>query len=123
MGTLEAAVGMGLRTCLEDFREKVNRHSRIRTLLKDWKRVVVIEVTDTGETFAFIFSDGEIKDLKCEAVEGEQILLRSKEATCRDVFSGALNPATAFLNGQLEVFASDRDQVKLDAIALILWGI
>jgi hypothetical protein len=38
------------------------------------------------------------------------------------VFTGALNPVRANLDGELAVFASDRDNVKLDAVCMVLWG-
>jgi hypothetical protein len=115
-------MSQSLRSCLEDFREKVNQHPRLRTLLKGWERVVTVEGSDTGSQLSMPFTDSRITSVvEGEPPPGTGIRVRALEQLLIQVFSGALNPATAFLNGELQVFADDRDQIKLDAITLVLW--
>jgi hypothetical protein len=115
-------MSLSLRSCLEDFRQKVNQHPRLRTLLKSWDRVIVVEGTDTGSRLSMPFSDSRITSVQDgEPPAGTAIRIRAPEPLLIQVFSGAVNPTTAFLQGELQVFADDRDQVKLDAITLVLW--
>ncbi len=61
----------------------------------------------------------------CGACEFEcptaAIKMKGSQRTLTDIFRGDLNPASEFLDGRLQVTASDKDQVKLDAITLLLW--
>ena len=52
----------------------------------------------------------------------EALLLRAPAPVLERVFSGALSPLGAYTDGQLEVYGSQKDQIKLDVIALVLWG-
>jgi hypothetical protein len=112
-----------LEQCLHDFSVRANAHARVRTLLKDWNRTIVIEPAGT-QAMTLSVANQEISAPTAGASEdGEAILLRADEDVLRHIFTGRLNPARAHLDGQLQVFADDRDQVKLDAISLILWGL
>lgn len=111
-----------LLSCLEAFRDKVNQHPRLRSLLKGWDRVVLVESSDSSATYCMPFAASEITEVGPPREHpGTLIRVRAREQMLCQVFSGELNPATAFLNGELQVFADDRDQVKLDAITLVLW--
>ena len=117
------APASSLASCLEKFRSDTNAHPRIKTLLKGWNPTLVFESTDSGETFHARVKDAALGELAPGAVEADHsILLRATTANLIDIFSGRKNPARAFLDAELEVFGTDKDQVKLDAIALILWG-
>lgn len=108
---------------LTRFRDLVNGHPRMKTLLKGWDRTAVVQVEDTGHVFTVEFRGCQIVDLQAGnlARTDEAIILKASERILVDIFTGVLNPASEFLDGRLQVFASDRDQVKLDAISLVLW--
>jgi hypothetical protein len=105
------------------FRELVNAHPRMKTLLKGWDRTALVEVEDTGDVFTVEFRDCQIVDLQTgnRSATDSPIILKATQRILSDIFTGVLNPASEFLDGRLQVFASDRDQVKLDAISLVLW--
>lgn len=115
-----------LAQALGVFRDKVNAQPRIKTLLKGWNRLVHVQPAERDQDVAYTlrFTNCEITEILPGRVDegGETIHLRASEATLREAFLGRRNPATLFLEGELEVFASDRDQTKLDAIALIIWA-
>jgi hypothetical protein len=108
---------------LSRFQEQVNQHARLRTLLRGWDKQVQIEASDTGQSYRLAFEDARLVAVT-ERAEGvaSDIILRADAGTLHAMFDGTQNPATLFLNGELQVFATDKDQVKLDAIALVLWG-
>lgn len=111
-----------LEVSLEQFRHKVNTHPRLRSLLKGWNRIAGITATDSGVQYTLTFRDSCIVEITHGAPGDQgQLQIEASEALLRGVFSGETNPATEFLEGRLQVFASDQDQMKLDAITLVLW--
>jgi hypothetical protein len=111
-----------LEHALCHFRDLVNAHPRMKTLLKGWDRAAVVATEDAGETFTIEFKDCRIISIQPGVVvDNAAIKLKATLRTLTDIFLGALNPASEFLDGRLQVVASDKDQVKLDAITLLLW--
>jgi hypothetical protein len=112
-----------LAQCLIAFVQSANTHPGIARLLQGWEPLLLIESTDDGQKFHLRIQNARLGEVGLGAAEApHSILVRGASAILADVFSGALNPAQAYLEGSLEVFGSDRDQIKLDAISLILWG-
>ncbi|HET9622749.1 MAG TPA: SCP2 sterol-binding domain-containing protein [Kofleriaceae bacterium] len=104
------------------FRDLVNAHPRMKTLLKGWDRAAVVATEDADETFTVEFKDCQIVRVAAGIqVDNAAIKLKATQRTLTDIFLGDLNPASEFLDGRLQVIASDKDQVKLDAITLLLW--
>lgn len=109
---------------LKTFQDQVNAHKALNNLLKGWEPTIVVESTDSRRVFSL-----PVRNQKIDAVredhqtDSHEILLRGTEQLLEAVFSGKTNPAMAHLEGKLEVFGSDRDQVKLDSISLVLWGL
>jgi len=52
----------------------------------------------------------------------DALLLRADQAILQKIFSGNLSPLGAYTDGLLEVYGSQKDQIKLDVIALVVWG-
>ncbi|MCL8268332.1 SCP2 sterol-binding domain-containing protein [Leptospira weilii] len=111
--------------CLTLFQEKVNENPRMKTLLKNWNPIILVESNDLNDKYFLTIRDTKIVDIQNNYSEdiNHLIHLRANSENIVSVFSGKLNPANAFLNGTLEVFAQEKDQIKLDAISLVLWGI
>jgi hypothetical protein len=71
-----------------------------------------------------------IENLMMTAVKNEanpsnenSIHLQASESTLIRIFSGQYNPSHAVLEGDLAVFSSEKDKVKLEAIAVVIWGL
>lgn len=122
-----------LHACLERFRELANDNPRVLRLIEGWQPLIRIAPNDEATAYAARV-DGAIDPWRTITTEvtatdaetpddTRQITLCASAAVLAQVFSGDLNPARAHLDGTLQVFADDRDQVKLDAISLILWGV
>lgn len=113
-----------LKQCLLGFIEKVNSHTRMKFLLKDWEPTIVIDTTDTEAAYSLVVKGSRVADLVEGTLEADHcVQLQAESEVLMKIFSGKLNPARAHMDGQLAAYGSDRDQVKLDAISLILWGI
>jgi hypothetical protein len=112
-----------LTLALERFRDSVNADTRLPGLLRGWDRLIRVEDTDTGWQRQLVVSDGRIAGIDLASDNGAKLVhLRAQADVLTAVFEGLLNPTDAFLGGELQVFAEDRDQVTLDAICLVLWG-
>jgi hypothetical protein len=117
----------GLRACLEEFRTRFHANERARKLVKQWTRQVQVEATDTGEMYTMLVADQQIHTIVDGAApEGSDSYLvhvQGATDTLERVFSGRYNPSRALLDGMLSVFSNDRDKVKLEALALVIWGL
>ena len=114
-------------TSLNFFAGSVNGNSRMAPLLKGWEPVVLVEESDSGQLYTFKVVGGRVQSATAVDADDAQlphtIRLRGSQATLCGVFTGKLNPAAAYVKGALEVYGSTADQVKLDVICLVLWGL
>src|SRR5512144_2360588 len=96
-----------LAQALSHFRDLVNAHPRMKTLLKGWDRSAVVATEDTGQVFTVQFKDCQVVSVQPGiTVDNAPIKLKGSERTLTDIFVGDLNPASEFLDGRLQVTAS-----------------
>ena len=115
-----------LRECLEDFQQRFNTNGRVRKLVKNWDRQVLVEATDTGAVYTMYVEDAEMRRIEEGRSEGDDeylVHLQASNETLMEIFSGNYNPSTALLDGMLSVFSNERDKVKLEACAMVIWGL
>jgi hypothetical protein len=110
---------------LQDFKDRFNTNPRAQKLVKDWDRIVLLDSTDTGSKFGLVLKDQvmtEIRPMQDADEEGAGIVhLQAEEDVLQQIFSGRYNPATALVDGALAVYSPDRDKVKLEALAMVIW--
>lgn len=113
-----------LQSLFDTFSAKANAIPRLHTLMADWHPEFVIEARDTGERFEVEVNEGRIASVTPRSAEtpDRALLLRADEDMLFEVFEGRQSALTAYSDGLLELYGDQRDQTKLDAIALILWG-
>lgn len=113
-----------LEDCLNAFRATFNENARVKKLIKNWDRSIIVEATDTGATQTMMVSDLVMNEVRAGAHEdGENpIHLQASQETAIRIFSGDYNPAHALIDGELAVFSSEKDKVKLEAITMVIWG-
>src|ERR1041384_8280838 len=111
-----------MHSVLGEFAEKVNGTRRMESLLKGWDRCISVTSTDTGVSHHIQVMDRRLTLVPSRMTALESVEVEGKEELLKDVFRGIRNPAKESLDGNLSVFGSDKDQMKLDAIALVLWG-
>lgn len=117
-----------LGTCLLDFQKTLNENTRAKKLLKKWNRAIFFEPNDSSELFTMLVSEQMITSIEPGHVldgmsQEDRILLQADAETLIRIFSGDYNPATAHIDGALAVYSSDKDKVKLEAIAMVIWGL
>ena len=110
---------------LQDFKERFNTNPRAQKLVKDCDRIVLLDSTDTGSKFGHVMKDQvmtEIRSMQDADEEADGIVhLQAEEDVLQQIFSGKYNPATALVDGALAVYSPDRDKVKLEALAMVIW--
>lgn len=113
-----------LEDCLNAFQVTFNENARVKKLIKNWERAIVVEATDTGAVQTMMVSDLMMTEVRPGAHEqGENpVHLQASQETAIRIFSGDYNPAHALIDGELAVFSSEKDKVKLEAITMIIWG-
>jgi hypothetical protein len=115
-----------LLASLHDFENRFNTDQRVKKLIKGWNRYLKVDSTDTGEIYTLTIRDLAVNKIEqgCPVGEDDEDLIAlqaSQEALVR-IFTGKYNPAHALIDGALAVFSGERDKVKLEAIAMIIWG-
>jgi putative sterol carrier protein len=115
-----------LKECLEDFQQRFNTNERVKKLVKNWDRQVLVDATDTGAVYTMHIEDRQLQRIDEGRAEGDDeylVHLQASNETLMEIFSGNYNPSTALLDGMLSVFSNERDKVKLEACAMVIWGL
>ena len=110
---------------IKRYRTLVNETQSLRKLLKGWEPALHIKCNDASDEFHARFGESYLSEIERghPTDQNHVVQLEAKHDQLLAIFTGKANPAKAFVNGNLAVFASGQDQVKLDAISLILWGV
>ena len=112
-----------LFSCLVKFQNEVNTNESVVRLVKNWEPNIIIKSLNSEEIFTILIRDLKIESIVEEEQKSEhQILLEADEDILHSIFDGQTNPAEAALNGDLFVFGDQKDQIKLDAVTLLVWG-
>ncbi len=111
-----------LYNSLENFRTEFNSNNNLDKLLKDWSPHIIVTSSDTEEKFTIKVDNSKISINEGEENSKHQILIEADEEVLSEVFTGQANPSEVVLDGMMQVFGSDSDQIKLDAITLVIWG-
>lgn len=113
-----------LMAALLRFQGEANAHARVASLLKGWNPTFHLECLDTGHLFSLRVKDGRVDAVsEGHADASHTIRLLANENDLENLFSGKLHPVQAHSDGILEVYGDSKDQVKLDAITMILWQV
>jgi hypothetical protein len=111
-----------MQEVLSGFAAKVNANKRMEGLLNGWDRCIAVKATDTGLTRYINVKNRNLSIASNADAALDGVEIEGAEDLLKDIFSGVKNPAKESLDGNIHVFGSDKDQMKLDAIALVLWG-
>jgi hypothetical protein len=120
-----AASVTDLPIVLEDFKTRFNTNPRVKRLVDGWNRLVVLDASDTSRKFGLVVRDTQLVEVQTLSAfddgAGDLVHLQAEEHILRRIFAGDYNPATALTDGNLAVFSKDRDKVKLEALAMLIW--
>lgn len=108
---------------LQAFQEKLNANQQIGKLINNWNPNIIIKALNSDEQYTMFVADGKISHIENGLFESaHEITIEGDSDILLKVFSGTTNPAEAVLDGELFVYGGDQDQIKLDALTLVIWG-
>lgn len=112
-----------LLAALLSFQAKANGNPHVASLTRGWSPMFHLESTDTGLAYSMRVEDRRIESVAAGHPDaGHVIRLLARESDLIALFTGGLNPVEAHSEGILEVYGDSKDQVKLDAITMVLWN-
>jgi len=112
----------GIFEALGSFAQRINDNERLGRLLSAWNRSILITPLDSDEQFTLAVEDGRVRAEPGKGSGEHAITVEGDSALLEGIFVGKENPAQAALDGGLVVYGTENDQIKLDAITLVLWG-
>lgn len=113
-----------LADAIEVMRERARRTPQALRIFLGWHRVVEVCPFDGSPLFLRV-CDGDISEPSSETPSGKSsgvVRLEGELDALVDLFRGLANPAVMASDGRLSVIADERDQMRLDAFTLALWG-
>lgn len=115
---------MSLNQSLINFQQRANANLRVQRIATGWSQKLFVECCDTDQRYCIEIRDGRLSDVDPSPVASNDgcLLIRGEEDLLTKIFNGARHPLTAYNDGEIEVYGEQRDQVKLDAISLVMWG-
>jgi hypothetical protein len=112
-----------LEDALRAFHARVRGSAPVAKLLVRWDRLVEVRVLGANARSFFLRSSaGEMRAPERAAERAADVVVVAVEDVLQGIFSGAKNPAREHLDGRLQVFGPQKDQLVLDAIVLLVWG-
>jgi len=121
---IEAATST-MEEVLTDFRDRFNDNARVKKLIVGWNRDILVEPLDADTAYTMVIENLEMTSVTPGINEGHdgQVHMQADEDILKRIFTGEYNPATALIDGNMAVFSEERDKVKLEAIAMVIWGL
>ena len=111
---------------LEKFKIDVNANLQIQRIVKGWSTEILLEEKDASTSYFLDVKDGKIDSVR-QFEKGSDPDHQTKIVCDREImqglFEGRVNAIRANNDGLVEIYGGMSDQVKLDAIAIILWGV
>ncbi len=119
----EVAVS-ALQRAIEGFSQRANANEHVRRLTRDWQAQIFVQDIDDGGCYRLLRADGLITGVERTGLPQHEplLLLRGRGPLLEALFSGRTHPLSAFNDGDLEIYGSQPDQIKLDSISLLIWG-
>lgn len=111
-----------LESILTDFSEQSNTNEKVQKLIKRWSSTVLIWPDDLGKGLILNVENGKIIEIKRTSENSEgKVKVVGKYEILSNMFLGKENLSHLYMDGVIQTFGSEKDQIVLDAIARILW--
>jgi hypothetical protein len=111
-----------LKDILQKFIIMVNDNERVQKLIGRWSTTLLIWGRDIGKGFLLVIDKGKVVSIEevSDKNSGKVKVISNKE-TLMKMFQGKENIAHLYLDGVVETYGSEKDQIILDAVARLLW--
>lgn len=123
MNSPHSLTSSSLLTVMEEFCVRCNESTAVGKLIKRWTRTIELQVCNDSKLSCFIASEsGFVKISAVNQESAPDMTITAESEILTKIFCGALNPARAHLDGDVQVYGSQKDQLVLDSIVLLIWG-
>ncbi|WP_424195192.1 hypothetical protein ACMYR3_05255 [Ampullimonas aquatilis] len=114
-----------LLDALQHFQSRMNASAPVQKMSKGWSPLIYVQSNDDAHCFALQIEEGQLKNItpSNDDIDEDDLLLRADHELLVRIFKGQANPLREWSNGTLEVYGPQKDQGKLDAVSMILWGL
>lgn len=119
---MQSTIQNSLHRTLRSFAAQCNQSKAVKKFIASWDRQVEVRSLDTTESYSLITKAAQVQVATADDGECSQLTITADQEILEQVFSGELNPARAHLDGELQVYGSQKDQLILDAIVMLIWG-
>ena len=110
-----------IKESLQEFTNSFNNNDRLKSMNKDWDRVVLIKATDVESVHTWTLKKGVLKLQEGETADPDLTVISDSE-TLADIFYGDVTPIEPYNNGTLRIIGTEDDITRLDFICLMIWG-
>lgn len=112
-----------LKRVLNEFIRKVNDTEKVQKLIKRWSTSVLMWSKDQDFGFILTISSGRVTEVKkADSIEEGNVKVISTTSTLLNMLQGRENISHLYMDGVVETYGSEKDQIVLDAVARILWS-
>ncbi len=95
---------------------------KVQKLIKRWSSSVLVWPDDLGKGFILTVESGRITSIeKTEEKESGKVKVVGSAGILSSMFKGNESISHLYMDGVVQTYGSERDQIVLDAIARILW--
>jgi putative sterol carrier protein len=101
-----------IKDAVEQFNDRLKNDPKLQESMKDKKRTVEIEITDS-ETFNFLLENGEVKNFEMGKIEQPDIKIITDSNTLSQILKKEINPLKAYISKQIQVKASLMDLLTI----------
>ena len=112
-----------LQQSMAAFAQRANANPHVCKLTEALQTQLHVEVLEAGDCYRLPVVAGAITGVdRVPVPTHETLLLRGRAPVLEAIFDGRMHPLVAFNRGELEVYGPQPDQIRLDAISLLIWG-
>ncbi|MCL4329179.1 MAG: hypothetical protein M1151_01090 [Candidatus Thermoplasmatota archaeon] len=112
-----------LRETLEAFSRDTNSNEKVQKLIRKWSTTVLIWPEDLDSGFLLKVENGKIHQIiESTTREDGKVKVIGKSDVITNMFKGKENLAHLYMDGVVQTYGSEKDQIVLDAVARLLWN-
>lgn len=102
-----------LTELIEKFNMKVEEDENLANYVKDMKRKILIEFTDTNESYWVVLKDTKLSALQKGRIEHADIVITTDKETMKGLLNKTVRVLKAYALGKLRVTASLEDKLLI----------
>ncbi len=118
-----------MATTLDDIRSEivkfvydVDQNEKVQKLIRKWNTRILFWGRDISAGFVVEVNGGNVRLIgETNNVDEGKVKVVSDSDTLKRMFRGKENLAHLYLDGIIETYGSEKDQIVLDAVARLLW--